>query len=70
MKKKDLEPLVMAEDKFKFIVKNYPDTDFALDASYKLDLIQYYLASKEMFIGFHYIKKKSGRQQSIVIKML
>ena len=59
----------MAEDKFKFIVKNYPDTDFALDASYKLDLIQDYLASKEMYIGFHYIKK-SGRQQSIVIKML
>jgi len=56
--KKDLEPLVMAEDKFKFIVKNYPDTDFALDASYKLDLIQDYLASKEMYIGFHYIKKK------------
>ena len=50
----------MAEDKFKFIVKNYPDTDFALDASYKLDLIQDYLASKEMYIGFHYIKKKVG----------
>jgi len=56
--KKDLEPLVLAEKKFKFIEKNYPDTDFALDASYKLDLIQDYLASKEMYIGIHYIKKK------------
>ena len=56
--KKDLEPLIMAEEKFKFIEKNYPNSDFALDASYKLDLIQDYLASKEMYIGIHYIKKK------------
>ena len=56
--KKDLEPLVMAEKKFKFIQKNYPNTDFALDSSYKLDLIEDYLASKEMYIGVHYINKK------------
>ena len=56
--KKDLEPLILAEEKFKFVVKNYPDTDFALDSSYKLDLIQDYLASKEMYIGIHYMKKK------------
>tara|TARA_Y100000816_G_scaffold34420_1_gene21938 strand:- start:813 stop:1643 length:831 start_codon:yes stop_codon:yes gene_type:complete len=55
--KKDLEPLVMAEEKFKFIEENYPNTDFALDSSYKLDLIKDYLASKEMYIGIHYIKK-------------
>ena len=56
--KKDLEPLVMAEKKFKFIQKNYPNTDFALDSSYKLDLIEDYLASKEMYIGIHYMNKK------------
>ena len=56
--KKDLKPLILAEEKFKFIEKNYPDTDFALDSSYKLDLIRDYLASKEMYIGIHYIKKK------------
>mgnify|MGYP001316929893 CR=1 FL=1 len=56
--KKDLGPLVMAEEKFKFIEKNYPNTDFALDATYKLNLIQDYLASKEMYIGVYYIKKK------------
>ena len=56
--KKDLKPLLMAEQKFKFIEKNYPNTDFALDSSYKLDLIQDYLASKEMYIGVHYMKKK------------
>ncbi len=56
--KKDLEPLLKAEEKFKFIEKNYPNTDFALDSSYKLDYIKDYLASKEMYIGIHYIKKK------------
>ena len=56
--KKDLGPLLMAEQKFKYIEKNYPNTDFALDSSYKLDLIQDYLASKEMYIGVHYMKKK------------
>ena len=56
--KKDLEPLLKAEEKFKFLEKNYPNTDFALDSSYKLDYINDYLASKEMYIGIHYIKKK------------
>ncbi len=56
--KKDLKPLVMAEKKFKFIQENYPNTDFALDSSYKLDLIEDYLASKEMYIGIHYMNKK------------
>ena len=56
--KKDIGPLVQAEEKFRIIEKNYPETDFALDSSYKLNLIQDYLASKEMYIGVHYIKKK------------
>ena len=56
--KKDLGPLLQAQDKFNFIIKKYPDSDYALDAEYKLDLIQDYLASKEMYIAYHYMKKK------------
>tara|TARA_A100001011_G_C14100393_1_gene752548 strand:- start:130 stop:963 length:834 start_codon:yes stop_codon:yes gene_type:complete len=56
--KKDLGPLIQAQEKFNFIIKNYPDSDYALDAEYKLDLIQDYLASKEMYIALHYFKKK------------
>ena len=56
--KKDLGPLLQAQEKFNFVIKNYPDTDYALDAEYKLDLIQDYLASKEMYIALHYLKKK------------
>ena len=56
--KKDLGPLLRAQEKFNFIIKNYPASDYALDAKYKLDLIQDYLASKEMYIAYHYMKKK------------
>ena len=56
--KKDLGPLLRAQEKFNFIIKNYPASDYALDAEYKLDLIQDYLASKEMYIAYHYLKKK------------
>jgi outer membrane protein assembly factor BamD len=55
--KKDLAPLVKAKNKFEFILKEYPETDFALDASFKIDLINDIMASKEMYIGRHYIKK-------------
>ena len=56
--KKDLGPLLLAQEKFNFIIKTYPNSDYALDAQYKLDLIQDYLASKEMYIASHYMKKR------------
>ena len=56
--KKDLEPLLQAEQKFKFIIKEYPNTDFALDSKYKINLINDILASKEIYIGKHYMKKE------------
>ncbi|MDC3151939.1 outer membrane protein assembly factor BamD [Candidatus Pelagibacter sp.] len=56
--KKDIGPLLLAQEKFNFIIKTYPNSDYALDAQYKLDLIQDYLASKEMYIASHYMKKK------------
>jgi len=56
--KKDLGPILKAKEKFNYILKNYPDTDFALDARFKLDLINDISASKEMYIGKHYVKKQ------------
>ncbi len=55
--KRDSGPLVKAKDKFNFIIKNYPNTDFSLDAKFKLGLIEDILASKEMYLGRHYLKK-------------
>ena len=68
--KKDLGPLRKAQEKFNFIIKDYPNSDFALDAEYKINLIQDYLASKEMYIASHYMKKKNGLHQSTDIKQL
>ena len=55
--KRDSAPLFRAKEKFVFIIKNYPNTEFAIDANFKLNLIQDVLASKEMYLGRHYIKK-------------
>ena len=56
--KKDLAPLVLSKNELNFIIKNYPDTDFAYDARFKIDLINETLAAKEVYLGRHYIKKK------------
>tara|TARA_B100001123_G_C15131927_1_gene955706 strand:- start:107 stop:934 length:828 start_codon:yes stop_codon:yes gene_type:complete len=54
--KKDLGPLLKAQEKFLFIVKKYPDTDYATDSNFKLDLIIDQLAAKEMSIARYYMK--------------
>ncbi len=56
--KKDLKPLIEAKKKFNLVIDNYPSTDFALDSKFKIDLINDILASKEMYLGRHYIKKE------------
>ena len=55
--KRDIDPLLKAKDQFILIINNYPNTDFALDAKFKLDLIEDILASKEMYLARHYQKK-------------
>ena len=56
--KKDLAPLVLSKKEFNFVIKNFPNTDYAYDAKFKIDLINDVLAAKEVYIGRHYIKKK------------
>ena len=56
--KKDLQSIIKAKEKFTFIVNNFPNTEYKLDAEFKLDLINEILASKEMFIGRYYVEKK------------
>ena len=55
--KRDTGPLLKAKDKFEYVRSEYSNTDFAIDAKFKLDLIYDILASKEMYLGRHYIKK-------------
>ena len=54
--KKDLKPLLQSKKKFEFIIQTYPDTDYAIDGRYKLDLIVDQLAAKEMSIARFYMK--------------
>ena len=56
--KKDLRPLVRAKEYFTLVIQKYPETDYALDGKYKLELIDEILAAKEMYIARHYIKKE------------
>ncbi|MDC0876175.1 outer membrane protein assembly factor BamD [Candidatus Pelagibacter sp.] len=56
--KKDLKSIINAKKNFTFLIKNYPNTEYALDAEFKIDLINDILASKEMYIGRYYFDKK------------
>ncbi len=56
--KKDLQSIKNAKVKFNFILKEYPNTEYALDAEFKISLIDDILASKEMYIGRYYFDKK------------
>ena len=67
--KKDLAPLVLSKKELLLIIENFPDTDYAYDARYKIDLINDILAAKEVYIGRHYIKKKNGFPLLIDLKM-
>ena len=53
---KDLQPLLRAKEKFEYIITTYPETDYAMDARFKIDLIVDQLAAKEMSIARFYMK--------------
>ena len=56
--KKDLQSIKNAKIKFNFVIKQYPNTEYALDSEFKISLINDILASKEMYIGRYYFEKK------------
>tara|TARA_Y100000389_G_C17454684_1_gene517295 strand:- start:643 stop:1482 length:840 start_codon:yes stop_codon:yes gene_type:complete len=56
--KKDLSSISQSKKYFNLILKKYPNTDFALDAKFKLLLINNILASKEVYLGKYYLSKK------------
>jgi len=56
--KKDLQSILNAKENFNIILKNYPNTEYAIDAEFKIDLINDILAAKEMYLGRYYFDKK------------
>ena len=53
--KKDIQPLLKSKKKIQFFLQNFPNTEYALDLKFKLDLINNQLAAKEMYIAKYYI---------------
>ena len=43
--KKDIDPLLKANDKINFFLEKYPNTDYAIDLRFKKDLIENQLAA-------------------------
>ena len=56
--KKDLQSIISSKTVFLNLIEKYPNTDFAIDAKFKLDLINDILAAKEMYVGRYYFSKK------------
>ena len=55
---KDLQSILLAKKNFNRVIKQFPQTEYALDSEFKLDLINDILASKEMYIGRYYFDRK------------
>ncbi len=55
---KDLQSIIEAKKYFEIIMNNYPNTDYANDAEYKIDYINDLLAAKEMYVGRYYFDRK------------
>jgi outer membrane protein assembly factor BamD len=56
--KKDLQSIVNAQNYFDIILNRFPNTEYAIDAEFKIDLINDILASKEIYLGRYYLEKK------------
>ena len=56
--KKDLESILKSREMFNIVIKKFPDSEYAVDSSFKLDFIDDILASKEIYLGRYYFEKK------------
>ena len=56
--KKDLKSIIDAKKNLEVVINKFPNTDYSIDAEFKLDLINDTLAAKEMYLGRYYFQKK------------
>ena len=56
--KKDLNQIIKAKQYFDLVVKKYPNTEYAFDSKYKLELILEIIASKEMYLARYYVNRE------------
>ena len=55
---KDIAPLIKTKEKILFYIKTFPDSEYAMDLKFKLDLVNNQLGAKELYIAKYYIKQQ------------
>tara|TARA_A100001011_G_C14270153_1_gene826637 strand:+ start:1064 stop:1900 length:837 start_codon:yes stop_codon:yes gene_type:complete len=56
--KKDLGEILKAKKYFSLLIEKSPNTDFAEDAQYKIELIEEIQASKELYLANYYLDRE------------
>ena len=56
--KKDLQSIIKSKETFEILITKYPNSEYSMDANFKMDLINDILASKDMYVGRYYVDKK------------
>ncbi len=54
--KKDIAPLNKSKKRMEYFLKEYPNTEYAIDLKFKIDLINNQLAAKELYVAKYYIE--------------
>ncbi len=55
---RDLEAILKSKEYFEILIKDYPETDYAMDSKFKLEVIYEVMASKEMYLARYYLDKE------------
>tara|TARA_B100000886_G_scaffold297519_1_gene225225 strand:- start:1544 stop:2383 length:840 start_codon:yes stop_codon:yes gene_type:complete len=53
--KKDLQPLLDANEKINYFINKYPKSEYTIDLKFKKNLIENQLAAKELYVAKYYI---------------
>ena len=56
--KKDFNEILLSKKYFEIIINDFPNTEYASDPKYKLELINEIIASKEMYLARYYIQRE------------
>ena len=56
--RKDMNEILKSKQYFQIIIKDYPNTEYAQDSTYKMDYITEILASKEMYLARYYVQRE------------
>ena len=55
---KDFRRIVDAEKYFRIVIEDYPNTEYAIDSEFKINLIKEITASKEMYLARYYVQRE------------